>query len=70
MQCNGNVGDSHYLAAGYLSTVGSGCAHLQAVLHLLCSAAWHRRCSTRLMQAVQLMRPEDAALPARVQVTA
>ena len=39
VQCNGNVGDSYYLAAGYLSTFGSGYAHLQAFLHPLRSAA-------------------------------
>ena len=46
MQCNGDVGGSYYLAAGYLSTFGSGCAHLQASLHPLRSAAQVHRCFT------------------------
>ena len=62
MQCNGDVGDSYYLAAGYLSTFGSGCAHLQASLHPLRSAAQVHRRFTSLMQAVQSIRPEDPAL--------
>ncbi len=64
MQCNGDVGGSYYLAAGYLSTFGSGCAHLQASLHPLRSAAQVHRCFTftSLMQAVQCIRPEDPAL--------
>ena len=41
VQCNGNVGDSYYLAAGYLSTFGSGYACLQASFDPLRSAALH-----------------------------
>ena len=61
MQCNGDVGGSYYLAAGYLSTFGSGCAHLQASLHppRKITGASH---FTSLMQAVQCIRPEDPAL--------